>query len=777
MVDISLDNEELQDDATLTEFLTWKNKLKTILHTTQYCGICLEEKNSLFDLEATVTITEISRKYETTFQDMLSNICSTHSSSIFASNLLCEDCAALAIQLTIFISKVKMSAHIIETCLKNIKDNVDYTFETIHDFENYEKTLICFDLRQIIEACKEDMRLLYKCQICRLEFSDEEIFRSHCGTHKTAGNDVQVIPSKPPEPEPESKLEHVDETECEDCKVWVKNSDLNQHKKLHEQRTWHCSACDKVFYSVSSFTTHLIMKHNIISKDSIFSCTLCYKSYFTKTTLNTHKCKYKCSECEQVPCQHEEYLISYRNQKVAGQNTIQCPKCDFKGSRKSSLISHVNLDHLNSFNHFCSDCNQSFHSKHSLIQHKLKFHQESLICEYCDESFKGKVNFLNHQTVCKDVKHDFKCKQCSEMFDNKDTLYAHLSMHVYFYCTICNSKFISEDKLNIHMGESHRTNISCSMCLEDFDTQEEYLAHVRLHPVNSKHICRHCSMTFNSKFNHRSHVMNAHSATGKITCNVCGKIFSKCNLKYHLESHSKDKSSRKKVKHVKQVCKCDLCDKWFSSIKVLKRHKQKHKEEVQCEVCRKFVRPVNMERHLRTHTHKASGKKLKCDQCDYDTNYPLCMDAHMNRMHFKVRPYKCTTCNKSFYGKITLHEHVKCHTDTTVTGRQCELCGEYFCNSFSLRTHMRLHTGEKPYPCSECEEKFVSASRRKEHVLKRHTVPKVPCPICKNMYYSTRDVRAHIKKIHFNMKKGELDVSQLRLSEKDMYIFKDKRIL
>ena len=55
------------------------------------------------------------------------------------------------------------------------------------------------------------------------------------------------------------------------------------------------------------------------------------------------------------------------------------------------------------------------------------------------------------------------------------------------------------------------------------------------------------------------------------------------------------------------------------------------------------------------------------------------------RIHFGIRPYHCTECNKSFS------------------------------QSNDLKIHLRRHSGEKPYVCGICQQGFISGTMLRQH--------------------------------------------------------------
>lgn len=697
-----------------------------------------------------------------------------------ANEYICEICTDKCIQAYLFIYKSKKSFKILATCLQDMTVNVEHTLQD-PQLEEFEKSMICLSLETILKQDGiidnfNDSVKDFICNKCNRQFASHSGLVNHMETHKTQSNTDGVVPSV--------KYDKLSIIKCPSCDLILLNTELDEHKKLHDLKTWHCSLCDENFYSMLCFDTHLKEVHDK-TKESLIFCDFCIKSFFSNELLQQHKCKYRCLECPVMPCVHHKYLVSYRNQKEGGSQRVQCIDCDFVCVKRISMISHVNVDHLQRFDVLCNICGLAFQSKPALRQHKLKFHKEVFHCEYCSECFGSQQLLDKHKPGCAEIEKPYMCDVCNATFLYEDIMEKHKEDHfsTNYTCSDCALKFRSENELNNHKVTYHTFTISCSMCIEDFNNEDEYREHIKTHPPGTQHMCRVCDAKFNSKINHGKHVKWHTMSLHKRQCPTCSKYINAAYFRAHVDSHSKYKGlkSIRKKKLIKNY-ECDLCGKKFVNFNVMKRHKEIHKEHVQCDVCQKYVKPVFLERHMDEHNDQSDGKKktakkvFKCNKCDYETNFPLCLEAHENRRHLKIRPYKCEVCGKDFHARNHLSEHMKSHRDGNEYRKTCSICGNLFANSQCLKKHMRIHTGERPYPCEICDERFMTASRRQDHIIRRHSIPEVACPVCQNLYHTVRDVRAHIKKAHCHIQKGVGATFVMEeIPEEHRHIFKDHR--
>ena len=160
----------------------------------------------------------------------------------------------------------------------------------------------------------------------------------------------------------------------------------------------------------------------------------------------------------------------------------------------------------------------------------------------------------------------------------------------------------------------------------------------------------------------------------KFPCAKCGK------------SYSTQKEVNGHFKETHPSVKCDYCDRFFSCLASMLKHRYSHFETmIEYDTCGKgFQFQSQLNEHL--HTHQAVGDwvcfrpqcgkrfkreseldahlfkhrktKLKCDQCTYKNPDPRNMHAH-KRKHSDIKSFFCKVCGQSFTSVEQRRRHLK----------------------------------------------------------------------------------------------------------------------
>ena len=81
-------------------------------------------------------------------------------------------------------------------------------------------------------------------------------------------------------------------------------------------------------------------------------------------------------------------------------------------------------------------------------------------------------------------------------------------------------------------------------------------------------------------------------------------------------------------------------------------------------------------------------------------------DAHM-RIHSEYRPYKCKHCDKTYYKKGGLDQHILYNHTKKRPKFECKTCGKSYCSKQAMQDHEHSHTGEeKRFKCNVCDKSF-----------------------------------------------------------------------
>lgn len=420
----------------------------------------------------------------------------------------------------------------------------------------------------------------------------------------------------------------------------------------------------------------------------------------------------------------------------------------------------------------CNLCNRKYKTKGALQFHEKSTHNfggQLYSCDKCSYQgiLKAKLSF--HMRV---HSKPFKCLFCDERFSDMLSLEKHVKEHdgpKEFNC-FCGKKFTSNRAIKIHKIKKHDEDcykvkpFTCDIC--PYAAKFQYLLerHKRIH--NKFLECPHCGKKFIDQKRLNLHVSGPRKCRKLIdfSCQICKKFFKSLKtLRQHLKSHAerekcpaclrmvsasflKEHIRRHEIKKKEEMYKCEMCMKLFPSARNLKLHKVIHDKRLTCDLCgytratKKFLL-IHILKHL---DPKASSCKI-CLKVFSDKHKML---RHKGN-HCTETKKTCPICSKKLEAD-NMFSHIKKHEIEKQSPKfRCEVCDKKFFIYDLLRTHEITHS--KSIECDFCGKKYQSKDGYFEEHLKRHINPELfKCLTCQKEYSTQNSLKHHLEKCSRN---------------------------
>ena len=310
---------------------------------------------------------------------------------------------------------------------------------------------------------------------------------------------------------------------CELCNVYYSSlNELSVHKTTMHQKGILCTICGNNFSEIE-MRIHMVMCSKKYNK---LLCDICGKPFDDKEKLRIHKEVHK------------------------GKNEYFCKSCFINFLSQKDLETHIN--HVSKKTIFkCDICFERFHNFSELNQHR-KIHSAKMqySCKVCKQSFKNHVQLVNHKNS-----HVFSCDGCNEQFHSKrgvtdhkkfgkckgtrntsvinqincDTIPRASSSGQVMDAELCNENLPSKTT-DLTLGKRWTINksskvvkiagkkyyshpevqFSCSVCNATFSRKDFLDYHETIHSVYKTFTCEPCNKVFNNEYTYASHKNSVH---------------------------------------------------------------------------------------------------------------------------------------------------------------------------------------------------------------------------------------------------------------------------
>ena len=256
------------------------------------------------------------------------------------------------------------------------------------------------------------------------------------------------------------------------------------------------------------------------------------------------------------------------------------------------------------------------------------------------------------------------------------------------------------------------------------------------HKAKSYFVCSvpECKEKFSCAENLETH-MKLHQVIKPFTCNVCGKVCrTESRLSIHQARHANDG----------EKCKCDICERSFSSRSALKKHKLRIHRPLPhiCPYCQsgfeKYRYMVIHAKRVHEKDPSAEGSEQKHSILEMNfesSNYYTQPDIDNEKKYYKGS-YAANEDGNLFTqsaptssSPFEYHKEPKlkvCETSNNEKTTEvisppitCEMCTSTFPSMSYLEQHMAVHLNEKNLTCQHCDMKFTNHQLLSNH-LKLH---------------------------------------------------------
>ena len=205
---------------------------------------------------------------------------------------------------------------------------------------------------------------------------------------------------------------------------------------------------------------------------------------------------------------------------------------------------------------------------------------------------------------------------------------------------------------------------------------------------------------------------------GRLVCLACYKMFqpkSFALLRTHLATHPEGILKKISI-HLKpeNITATTTTQNKIQIQRKSKMTKSKPKIQFSCKIClKKFLSQKLLQNHEISKV--CDTVKRKCVACNKIFSDSTRLKYHMRITHSGLKPWTCTTCDKTFGELRSLKEHRLIHAPARQ--HSCNHCGKKFIQKNHLKYHLASNHGEsaKVLECQICQKAFAFPFQLRKH--------------------------------------------------------------
>lgn len=506
---------------------------------------------------------------------------------------------------------------------------------------------------------------------------------------------------------------------------------------------FNCSEChDESFASLVSFTSHLIYKHE--HEELSFRCIVCSKMFWNYVALSHHLKffhpsfrHFMCSICGKVA----DRFTNYKQHLKA-----------VHGSSDSNVtVGRRNKRELKSKTKSNERPKRSKVEKYVKDESESELEEEESESDYESSRSSDDVPLKVKVKSEKKIKREKKVEPAKKRRPNnrhraeKQTIYGE-------ELDTPEKLFADEIKNQSRFPTSLHLNISVEAQLPNGEVSEELANSQNLSPLRWRDllVCAICKLKFTNINALTEHIAEDHStrtrAFGCYNCEIeYGALYESSLVNHLVERHYHE--------HLRFCCL--VCSKLFYDFLALYHHYKTHRGDFEVHVC--FICGFYAKTLDDLKEHKAYHVQIENSKPDNQTLCEKVLEKfnkgdETNTFNREVAEYE--RCHD---GTVTPECQQRFVVDWSFADYQCPLCFVNFTHPFELFTHLRLkHPKEQEqarriYSCNTCVEKKVFSGMHYfiNHAAENHNESlRFTCVVCSRIFWNYVSLANHYKNVH-----------------------------